>query len=277
MYQLFAAIVLVLCSGVVVQANLLQRIWASSLQQTMFEQEIEDINTVHRMDEHLVRRLIALPLSDAFNPNQASPMHNKLQYGDKCSLPTSIGRLIFERTLEVPWLFELKKVSYGDSEGQKKQSHAISDIGKPRLDKLYCSPLDFRAPENYIFLPKWMMDALDIKPNDVVDVSFVRIKLANLVIFQPLTLEWDDLMSGDVDPKVLLEHEINKYSSLTAGTKIMIEYKGVEYPLFVRNTVAEGGVNVAGVRIQDSDVNTDIDRSILDKLKKEEEAKESED
>ena len=70
------------------------------------------------------------------------------------------------------------------------------------------------------------------------------------------------------DPKALLEHEINKYSSLTAGSTIYIEIKGKEYPIFVKKTQAEGGVSVIAVRVQDSDVKTDIDRTLLDDLKK---------
>ena len=53
------------------------------------------------------------------------------------------------------------------------------------LDKAYISPLDFRSPENYIFIPKWLMKTLGLKPNDLVDISFVRINLAGLVVFQP--------------------------------------------------------------------------------------------
>jgi hypothetical protein len=52
-----------------------------------------------------------MPLTDAFQPHQADQMHGKIQYGDKCSLPTSIGRLIFEKRYEVPWIFEIKPLS----------------------------------------------------------------------------------------------------------------------------------------------------------------------
>jgi len=68
------------------------------------------------------------------------------------------------------------------------------------------------------------------------------------------------------DPKALLEHEINKYSSLTAGATIAIEIKGVEYPLFVKEVKAENGISVLGVRVQDSDIKVDIDRGYLDPL-----------
>lgn len=256
----------------------LSRSWIRAIKQTLYEQEVEDKNAIHRIDNHLVRRLIVMPLTSSFNPNQADPMHGKVQYGDKCSLPTSLGRLIFEKRYEVPWLFEVKPVRETKSPFKLSRKVLRSDSGTEsgelndansnnrKLDKAYISPLDFRSPENYIFLPKWLMHDLDLVPNDQVDISFVRIKSASLVVFQPLSADWDDLLKTVYDPKVLLEHEINKYSSLTAGSTIYIEIKGKEYPIYVKETIAEGGVSVKAVCVQDSDIRTDIDRTIVDKL-----------
>lgn len=261
--------------------------WNRAIKQTLYEQEVEDVNAVHKIDNHLARRLIVMPLTDVFKPHQADLMHGKVQYGDKCSLPTSIGRLIFEKRYEVPWIFEIKpvrgvrtpfaqhvvddakvlKLDPQETEGGAKSTAVLTQQAQP-LDKAFISPLDFRSPENYIFLPKWLMHDLALAPNDLVDVSFVRIKLADLVVFQPLSLQWDTLLEKVKDPKALLEHEINKYSSLTAGSTIYIEIDKQEYPLYVKATYAAGGVAVKAVRVQDSDIRTDIDRSILDELKK---------
>ena len=267
-----------------INGNILSSTWTKAVKQTLFEQEIEDSNSIHRIDNHLVRRLIVMPLTEAFNPNQASAMHGKVQYGDKCSIPGSIGRLIFEKPYEVPWIFEIKPIRKDSSNKVTIVNDIDANIVPPPsqiLDKAYISPLDFRSPENYIFLPRWLMKSLDVTTNDVVDVSFVRIKLASLVVLQPLNLAWDKLMTENNDPKTILEHEVNKYSSLTAGSIIAIEYKGQEYSFYVKETQAEGGIAVKGVRVQDSDVKVDIDRSYLDDLikaiekKKEEEEKSS--
>lgn len=221
-----------------------------------------------------------LPLTKAFNPSQASAMHGKVQYGDKCSLPGSLGKLIFEKPYEVPWLFEVTPVPRNTHLLQKamrehpgvtllEQKIDVNELrgGKRMLQKAYISPLDFRAPENYIFLPQWLMQSLNLQSFDLVDVSFVRIKLAGLVVLQPQTLDWDRMMaSKDGNLKAVLEHEVNKYSALTAGSTILIEVDGTELPLLVKECRAEGGVQVKGVRIQDSDVKTDIDRSLLDRM-----------
>jgi hypothetical protein len=235
-----------------------------AIRQSLFEQEVEDSNSVHKMDDHLVRRLIVMPLTEQFRPNQADAMHGKVQYGDKCSLPVSLGRLIFEKRYEVPWLFEMTPVaktamSLSPQENEYPEVPAL-------LSKTYISPLDFRAPDNYIFIPQWIMKDLGLSANDLVDISFLRMKLASLVVLQPLSLEWDDLVKQHPDPKSLLEHELNKYSSLTSGSTISISIRGGIYTFYVKETYSEGGVRVHGVRIQDADVHTDIDRSVLDTL-----------
>jgi hypothetical protein len=271
------------------------KVWKNAVRQTLYEQDVEDVNSVHKIDNHLVRRLIVMPLSDDFNPNQADAMHGKIQYGDRCSLPSSLGRLIFEKKFEVPWLFEMtpvksntdsnvtsitfdtqeKKFDFENEDNSENDiKEYISNISKNKVKKIYVSPLDFRSPENYIFLPRWIMHDLGLKANDLVDISFVRIKLANLVVFQPLSTNWDDLLKEYSDPKVLLEHEINKYSSLTAKSTIYIEIKGIEYPLYVKETFAEGDISVNAVRVMDSDVKTDIDRKIIDQLIKSNKKKE---
>lgn len=265
------------------------------LRQSLYEQEVEDVNALHRMQENLVRRLIVMPLSESFKMNQADAMHQKVQYGDKCSLPSSLGRFIFDNRIDVPWIFEIKPIvlnpSNKDEESVKFGPKRSFDFKKSlnvnrgkeeeninknainadyfetgKLSKAYISPLDFRSPENYIFLPKWLMNDLNLLPNDLVEISLVRIKLADLVVFQPITTSWDELIKIFPDPKTLLEHEVNKYSSLTSGSTIYIKVEDKEYPIFVKETRAEGGVAVHGVRVQDSDVKVDIDRSLVDKL-----------
>ena len=263
--------------SMVATASGLANLWSRAVQQTMLEQSVEDVNSLHRVEDHLVRRLICLPLSDSFASSAISVMQGKVQHGDKCSLPASIGRIIFGKPYEVPWLFEVTPVKTAESSAEPSASSSEvhnTTLTSTRLKKAYVSPLDFRSPENYIFMPSWAMESLGLRPFDLVDVSFVRIKLAALVVLQPLNLEWDTLLEQGKDPKSILEHEINKYSSLTAGSTISIEYGGTTYSFFVQRTHAEGGVAVHGVRIQDSDVKVDIDRSVLDAMLKQREEEE---
>jgi ubiquitin fusion degradation protein 1 len=254
----------------------LQSIFAKIVKQSLFEQEVEDVNSFHKMENVLSRQLIVMPLNDSFKINQADVMHQKVQYGDKCSLPSSLGRFIYDYRIDVPWIFQISPVNktITDESASRLAVNDVSSLNpinahyfrKGKVSKAYISPLDFRSPENYIFLPKWLMNDLNVETNDLVEISLLRIKLADLVVLQPLTVEWDDLMKTTTDPKTLLEHEINKYSSLTAGTTIYIKINGKEFPIYVKETKAEGGISVHGVRVQDSDIKTDVDRSIVDRI-----------
>ena len=271
--DVFLAIFSMSLFGVSYASNIFGSAWLKAVKQTLLEQSVEDENSVHKFDNHLVRRLIVMPLTEAFNPSQISQMHSKVQYGDKCSLPGSIGKAIFEKPYEVPWLFEIKPVNLS---ADKRNNESFSDVSIEQqvvLPKAYISPLDFRAPENYIFLPRWLMRTMGLKSNDIVDISFVRLKLASLVVLQPQSIAWDKLIDHTKSPKTILEQEINKYSSLTCGATVAIEFDGIEYQFFVKETRAEGGVAVHGVRIQDSDVRVDIDRSKIDELLKEAKSK----
>jgi hypothetical protein len=53
-------------------------VWSRALQQTMLEQEAEDTNSQHRIGDHLARRLICLPINDAFAASAINGMHGKV-------------------------------------------------------------------------------------------------------------------------------------------------------------------------------------------------------
>lgn len=78
MIKLFLLIVCILNT---IYGNIITSAINKALKQTLYEQDVEDLNAIHKIDNHLVRRLIVLPLTDAFNPNQASAMFGKVQYG----------------------------------------------------------------------------------------------------------------------------------------------------------------------------------------------------
>ena len=78
--------------------------------------------------------------------------------------------------------------------------------------------------------------------NTILTITYLSTFLSTIdmnncytVVFQPCSLGWDMLVEGaeegqgGKDPKTVLEHEINKYSSLTAGSTIYIEHEGQEY------------------------------------------------
>ena len=99
-----------------------------------------------------------------------------------------------------PWQFELRKLPaepcVSTDEAEDEASSASSDAGKgddaagsPRqgrvaaaaaaeLDHVYCHVLDWQAPRNYVFVPQWMMRALRVRPREVVELTWVRLREA---------------------------------------------------------------------------------------------------
>jgi hypothetical protein len=235
--------------------------------QTLYEQNVEDINTVYKFNNYLDRKLIVLPIETKSSSLKHGLMLGKEQFSDKCSLPRSVGALLYEKMFESPWTFEISKISDGKSLSSVSSNfdatNTVADV-----NKVYASALDFRAPENYVFVPPWMMTALGLQNWDIVSLRFLKLHPVSMVTLQPLTLDWDKLTEEEGDAiQGVLEGEINKYSTLTAGTTITINVKGRKLQLFVKETLSEGlggaPVAVSGVRIQDADVRTNIDRSLI--------------
>lgn len=150
------------------------------------------------------------------------------------------------------------------------------------------SPLDFRAPENYVFMPQWAMQSLGLRPFDRVRVDLVRLQVAASVQLRPHDAPaWQQLITdigsrndgGNASPAQLLEREINKFSALTAGTNISIQ---LELPspmasnagssdrptearamhtfqvVGVRGELSGDRVALRAVRVQDADVQVNI-------------------
>jgi hypothetical protein len=116
-----------------------------------------------------------------------------------------------------PWQFELRKLpaeSSGGADGQDDAdaadeevegdegtaaagrraaeaaaASAASGASPAALDHLYCHVLDWQAPRNYVFVPRWMMVALQLKPREVAELTWVRLREAAQV------------KSGDAKPR----------------------------------------------------------------------------
>ena len=87
----------------------------------------------------------------------------------------------------MPWHFELEPVSPRTDDAALLRSLGFTGAVRrttaanapPRaLRRLYCSILDYRAPENFIFVPRWMMLQLRLLPRDVVDFTWCKVRAA---------------------------------------------------------------------------------------------------
>ncbi|KAG5185924.1 ubiquitin fusion degradation protein UFD1-domain-containing protein [Tribonema minus] len=262
----------------------------AGVQLAELEQELEDINVMNKYDRKMDRLLLVMPLTDSFEPAVGQFGHGHLQTSDRVSLPQSVLKEVQHRKLEFPWQFEIQRVHRrgpGDYLPVELSMPTRDDLAgrteMPQLSRVTCSPLDARAPEQYIFIPDWMMKSLRLKPRDIVQLRYKNLPQSTGCVHLQAHSE------SAATSHAVLEEELRHYSSLTAGTTISFVFnpqgaelggakgakgkakKGVgarrEVKINVVQCVDAGGRAVESVCIQDADVGTDWLKP-LDKLKK---------
>ena len=85
--------------------------------------------------------------------------------------------------------------------------------------------VDFRAPENFLFVPLWMLRSLRAKPYDVVFMTWVKLNDGVTIELQP----HQDAFLQLANPRSVLENELKYYSSATRGSTISLLYEGKQY------------------------------------------------
>ncbi|KEP65395.1 UNVERIFIED_CONTAM: ubiquitin fusion degradation protein UFD1AP [Hammondia hammondi] len=263
--------------------------WISNvLMRARLEQQVEDLNILFRQQGSTDRVYLVLPLSEALNPPADHFSHNHIMEGDKAIFPREVLPLLLEKQWDAPWHFLLEKVflpcdsgalantpqrvaagrlaqalpggdkaANAEYEGDKKARHRTS----PR--RVSVSVLDFSAPRNFIFLPLWVMKALNLRPFSIVACKWERLPLAGHVTLQPTNSAFVRAVQATrQDIQKVLEEEVRHYSSLTANSVIPVKIRGQTFRLHVREIRAEGnattGEDVDHVCVQDSDVATTL-------------------
>lgn len=228
------------------------------------ESYVQDVNLQLQKRPNVERLLVVLELGDAFSRGFRDEHGNRIQLGnsDKVSLPESVLTQLTDGNVSVPWQFIIQKVHRCDLSG--KDAPKGVEIQRTRDDKfrkeeghkerLSCASLDFRNQDYFIFLPRWMMDSLDLKPYDLVYLSHIKLPEAVFVRISPLEESFFQLDS----PKAVLEEHLKHYSTLTRGAKITITHEGNTYTLQVLTIETEEAKDVECASIQDLDVSIDL-------------------
>jgi hypothetical protein len=244
------------------------------------EQQVEDYNaewiatstSAAQAVRH--RRLIVMPLDDRFDPPMGQFSHGHVQTGDKFSLPPCFWEAIQLNAADVPWLFSVSRIE--GVTGDRVELKATEDITpivplKP-LDKVVGGPLDFRAPNCYVFLPLWMMRSLGLQPRDIVQVELCEtVSRGSMAKFRPHSSQFAKDISN---PQAVLETELRHYSSLTAGSTIAFDYNDKRYWFdVVELRSAPRGERQPMIKVQDCDIATDFlsARDVMKKKRKKEE------
>eukprot|EP00922_Rhytidocystis_sp_ex-Travisia-forbesii_P042375 GHVS01063303.1.p1 GENE.GHVS01063303.1~~GHVS01063303.1.p1 ORF type:complete len:263 (-),score=23.54 GHVS01063303.1:65-853(-) len=212
--------------------------WRRARYLTNTEQCVEDANRLETHYGTLVRYYVVMPLTNLFQPPIGHFSHGHALQGDKISLPRSVLDLIMQRKVEVPWQFALRTTP--SSETLQCQKRHVS-----------ASVLDFRAPENYVFIPPWMMTHLKLRARDVVQCDLVKLPEAVTLILRPHSDEFFNIPRH----RAVMENRLRHYSSLTKGSTIVLKHSGKEYQLDVVD-ITSGGLSLSMASIQDCDVAT---------------------
>ncbi|KAJ2449422.1 ubiquitin fusion degradation protein [Coemansia sp. RSA 2336] len=156
-------------------------------------------------------------------------------YGGKIFMPPSSLDEISQLEVVYPLLFKLQN----DDDEQDR---------KPRT---HCGVLEFTAEEGRVYLPQWMMDTLHLSPGSAVEVINVALLHGSLVKLQPQSVDFLDIS----DHRAVLENALRRFSALTVGDIITIEYNGREYRIAVRETQP----SPSAINIVETDLSVDFE------------------
>ncbi|GIX62451.1 ubiquitin fusion degradation protein 1, putative [Babesia caballi] len=248
-----------------------------SLDRARVENYVRDVNLQLRKKPHIQRLLVVLELGEPFSRSCRSAEGRRMLLGnsDKVSLPEDILTQLTDGNVAVPWQFVIQKVHRCDlasapaesgsslpttnddvfRRGKRAWLHSSPTTAEDgHKERLACSSLDFRPQDSFIFLPRWMMESLELQPYDVVHLSQLKLPDAVFVSIAPLESSFFELVS----PKAVLEEQLKHYSTLTRGSTIPITHDGVTYHLRVLRIETEDCKDAECASIQDTDVSTDL-------------------
>ncbi|KAJ2354614.1 ubiquitin fusion degradation protein [Coemansia sp. RSA 2618] len=171
-------------------------------------------------------------------PIAAYQGNNKMDanYGGKIFMPPSALDEISQLEVVYPLLFKLQNDE--------------DDVGTEKKPRTHCGVLEFTAEEGRVYLPQWMMDTLRLAPGSAVEVINVALLHGSLVKLQPQSVEFLDIS----DHRAVLENALRRFSALTVGDMITIEYNNREYKLCVLETQP----SPSAINIVETDLSVDF-------------------
>jgi len=140
----------------------------------------------------------------------------QLEAGDKIVLPPSALDTLSRMETDYPMLFKVG--------------------GSARERSTHCGVMEFSAPEGLCYMPYWMMQSLLIEEGGFVRVHNVSLKKAKFVKFRPQSKTFLDISN----PKAVLEKALRKYTCMTVGDQIFIDYNSQHYYIDVQEVRPDG-------------------------------------
>ncbi|KAI8149206.1 ubiquitin fusion degradation protein UFD1-domain-containing protein, partial [Fennellomyces sp. T-0311] len=123
------------------------------------------------------------------------------------------------------------------------------------LEKLcnHAGVLEFVAEEGRAYFPQWMMETLELEPNDLIEIKNCTLPLGSFVKIQPQSTDFLNIS----DPKAVLENALRNFSTLTLGDIIQINYNDKMYAIKVLD-VKPNFEEHSGISIVETDLEVDF-------------------
>jgi ubiquitin fusion degradation protein 1 len=138
----------------------------------------------------------------------------ELEDGDKIVLPNSALAALTQMEIQYPMMFRLS----GGTGGPR---------GAPRAT--HCGVIEFIAEEGRAYLPHWMMQGMALEEGHFVEARSVVLPKGSFVKFRPHATDFIRLSN----PKAVLERHLPKFSCLTRGDTIVVNYQGRKFQIDV--------------------------------------------
>lgn len=125
------------------------------------------------------------------------------------------------------------------------------EVKNPALNLTsHCGVEEFSADEGIAFIPHWMMENLCVADGGIISIANVTLPKASFVQLQPYCTAFIAELNN---PKIVLEKALRKYSSLTKGERIVINYRNSKFELEVVEVKPGSAVSII-----ETDVNVDF-------------------
>jgi ubiquitin fusion degradation protein 1 len=149
-----------------------------------------------------------------------------LEGGGKIILPPSALDLLTRLHIEYPMLFEI--------------------TNRSENRKMHSGVLEFVADEGMCYMPFWMMQNLLLEEGALVNIRSTSLPRGKFVKFQPHTKNFLDI----ANPRAVLESSLRKFTCLTKGDVIVINYNKKNYYLTVLETKPADAISIVETDIE---------------------------
>lgn len=157
---------------------------------------------------------------------------DEYNFGGKIFLPPSALNKLTMLHIRYPMLFELT------NETQKVRTHS--------------GVLEFVAEEGRVYLPQWMLETLKVQPGALVKIANCDLPNGQFVKIEPQSVDFLEIS----DPKAVLENAFRKFSTLTVGDIIEIDYNDTKYGIKVLEVKPES--SNSSICVVETDLETDF-------------------